>query len=152
MENHEKRLVIIDSADGTVIGHTEPTYDELSYPIYLSDTKIAFVNTKNTQNAIFIYDLSTQQTTTLLAYTYDHIAHLKLSENYIYYAQSVNEVSQIVRVSIDDGNEQLMTESIIGAFQPAVSQDGSQLLYSEFSSQGYNLMYEDIKEAREIIE
>ncbi len=149
MENHEKRLVIIDSADGTVIGHTEPTYDELSYPIYLSDTKIAFVNTKNTQNAIFIYDLSTQQTTTLLAYTYDHIAHLKLSENYIYYAQSVNEVSQIVRVSIDDGNEQLMTESIIGAFQPAVSQDGSQLLYSEFSSQGYNLMYEDIKEARE---
>ena len=51
-------------------------------------------------------------------------------------------------MSIDDGTEQLLTESIIGAFQPAVSHDGSQLLYSEFSSQGYNLMYEDISEAR----
>ncbi len=145
-----KRIVTIDSRTGNMLYTGPASYAELSYPVYVSDATITYVHTADGENAIHIINTQDGTQSVILSPTIDHISHLSYHDGHLYFAHSVNEVSQIARINIDGSQYEVLTQSVLGAFQPEVTQDGERLLYSEFSTMGYDLSMERISPIRSV--
>jgi len=64
--------------------------------------------------------------------------HVSPDGEWLYYAADVGHKFDIFRYNINDASEQRLTDVIGGAFMPSVSANG-ELLYSEFTSNGYKI-------------
>lgn len=65
---------------------------------------------------------------------------------WLYYSADTEGVYNIYRLSLNDGRTQQLTDLVGGAFMPSPHPEQDQLLYSEFTSEGYKIALLDLSE------
>ena len=137
-------LVVLDGQSGKMIKELYPsTGCELSYPRWINDHQVAFIENRNQQNQILSMDVNTQDIDTVYGKSSRHMSHLYSDKGWLYVSMVSEYSNDIYRVDLESGGIQKVSSSPIGAFQPAV--EGNRLYYSEFSHQGYNIRSATIK-------
>ncbi len=138
-ENMQNKLVIIDGNNGKVIKELpNPKNDFLSFPKWTNnDTEIVFVAKRNSELSIVKYNIVTHKTQNLTNWSAHTIGNINVVNNTVYFTATYSGIDNIYAVNTN-GNKKLkkITSVQIGAYTPAVSQNGKELVMAEPTDMG----------------
>jgi len=138
-ENNKCFLVILNSEDGSVYKRiTSPENYVLSYPSWNENSdKIIAVAIDNKGKAIVEYNLDYNTFNFLLPFSYEEISGPSYFQNYIIYNGISDETDEILAFDTISKKHYQITTSLYGATDAFISDSQSELLYSEYTSDGY---------------
>lgn len=140
----QQSLVIIDTQTGTLMNtiyHSPGS--ELSFPRYLDEQRIVFIETKNQSNQVKLFNLQNRDINDISAPTNHHLGHLNVCEGRIVLTMADDYTHQIYELDPENGGLTPLTNSILGAYQPFIH--GNKIYFSEFSAKGYNIKVREIE-------
>ncbi len=141
-EQLQYQLVILDAQNGEVL-QSLPNQGNwfLSFPRWTEDDQaIVMVAQKGEVNQLQRQLINTGNIEVLVAPTNQQITHPYSSGEDIYFSATFTGINNIFRVNQKTKQLFQVTDDLLGAFQPSVSTDGQQLLYSRFSAKGYQVI------------
>ena len=84
----------------------------------------------------------------LLAWDYADIAQLVFSDPYIFFTSSWSGVQNIYALHTGDNNIYQVSNARFGAQDPQLSADGSTMIYSDYTAEGYRIVKEKLNPTR----
>lgn len=141
-ENLQNNLTILDSKTGTVIQTiANPFNDFISFPKWNSeDNRIIYLAKRNSKIAFFQYHLKTQTQKQITSWTAHTIGPYQLKNDCLYYSASFNGIDNIYKTEISTPqNTYQLTSVETNAFSPSISLKNEELIFSKFTSKGYEL-------------
>jgi hypothetical protein len=138
----QHKLVILDSKSGEVIASIEnPKNDFISYPKWNNnDNEIIYLAKRNSKIAFFKYSLASKLTLRITEWTSHTIGHFQLKGNAAYYTASFDGIDNIFKTNLKKPNKTVQISSVkTGAFTPTISNNGKNIIFSEFTPKGYVL-------------
>lgn len=155
----ENSILILNATTGaTTRILPNPDNHFLAFPKWAeNDTDIVYLAKHQGQLAIFKYNLIENSTLQLTDWTHHTIADLFVKNRKVYFTSSISGIDNIYDVSLNgDRKIRQLTSVSIGAFFPSLAADNETLLFSEFTSMGYELstlpLYSTAKRPVNIIE
>jgi hypothetical protein len=135
-------LIIMNSSNGHILENiTSPNNYYLQYPEWIKGTdKIAVIATGEKGKIILLYDLFTHTWTELLKTGFVNVDQLKSSGDYLFFNGGFNGIDEIYSFNLSDKKLRKHTNSELGSFYPDVSADNSQLTFSSYSINGYDII------------
>ncbi|OIP01391.1 MAG: hypothetical protein AUJ97_07095, partial [Bacteroidetes bacterium CG2_30_32_10] len=136
-------LLILDAITGQISKRIPNPENELfQTPTWSNDGKnIVFIKLHPTKGkALCLLNIETGITENLIDYSNENIAYPVCDGNYIYYDSPISGIDNIYAISINTKEIFQVTSRKLGSYYPAISNDGSKLLFSEATDQGYMLM------------
>ena len=138
----KNRLVILNGRTGQLLKMLpNPENHFISFPKWAeNDTDIVYIAKKNSQLAIFKYNLINNKIDQLTDWTHHTIADISIRNKTIYFTASFSGIDNIYSIDLS-GNRQIsqLTSVKIGSFFPALALDNQTLVFSEFTDMGYEL-------------
>lgn len=137
----ESRLLILDATDGSILQSIpNPKGYFFSYPQWMpGKSELIAIARKDHLIGLVSIDPVTGNTKALTPFLPYQLLHPVMSGDYILFSAAYTGIQNIFAVKPEGGTIYQVTQSTIGAFQPACSPDGKTLAYSEFSADGYRL-------------
>jgi hypothetical protein len=110
-------------------------------PKWIDDTTLVAVLQKNNRNALATFHLNSEKWTFLTAWLSEQISYPTSAGSYVYFSATFSSNNEIYRIKFADSDAQIeqITSTQSGATMPALSPNGQYLIYSEYSSMGYDL-------------
>ncbi len=101
------------------------------------DRSVAYIIKKNNYIWIESMELATSKTTQLTPKSGHIIDAISVHEDYIFCSASYTGIDNIFRIPLD-GSKQIeqITSVPVGAYEPSVSQDGKNLIFTEYTTKG----------------
>jgi hypothetical protein len=93
--------------------------------------------------ALFTLDPNSQNWARVSEYSFVEIRHPVQSGNFIWYTAKGATSDEIFRFDIETGEATPMASSRFGAMYPAITPDNKKLIYSHYTSNGYQLVQQD---------
>ncbi len=136
----KQNLRLISTSSGTLLKDVPNTDNYiLSFPQWVDEETIVYIATKDEKSHIRKYDLSNNTSIAISDESSAQISHLFAQEGKVFFSGAYTGINNIFSVEINSGEIYQWTDVSLGAFQPAISPDGENLLYSEFDAKGYNI-------------
>ena len=146
----EPDIVLLNSKTGMVERALQnPEKDVISYPNWTPDDKfIVYLAKRNHKLAILKYELETGDIIPLTNWTHHTIGSISVGEKSVVFTASYTGIDNIFSVDLD-GTKTItqLTSAKIGAYQPDLSEDGSTIIFSEFTEKGYVLSSLELSES-----
>lgn len=141
-EDGRCRLVVLAPADGSVLQEIpNPEGFFYQFPRWTPDGKsVVVIGQANETQALYLLDPQSGRTTALSPALPDQISHPDVTADQVYFSAAYSGINQIYVVSLNGGSIRQVSNDQLGAFQPAVSPDGSQLAYSGFRRNGFDIL------------
>lgn len=141
-ENMEYSLVILNGETGSVIKKLpNPEGYFYTYPQWMEDDEhIVTVAQKAEGNGLLLIHTETGKMEWLLQPSNQQISHPYPKGEYVYFSSTYTGINNIFALKVADKSLYQVSTSTLGAFQPAISPDGTKLAFSEFDPNGYNLI------------
>ena len=141
-DNQNRHYVtILDALTGKCIRQiTAAENRAVQFPEWISYGKIAVVTVSEKGKQLEMVNLENERWTVILPFTRYDISEIFNYKNYILFRSSFNEIENIYAIS--KTNRTLLyqvTFSQYGAYHPAVSIDSMNLLFSNYSSDGFDV-------------
>ncbi len=140
--DYTNRLVILNAYTGEVmqtIANQEGAF--YSMPRWNNTgTGIVVLNQKNQQKAILAIQLSTLQQQVVLPYSYEHIGHPVWYNSFVFYNSGYSGIDNIYAINLRTAQRFRVTSSRYGAANPVVSMEGNQLIYNDYTVEGYRVV------------
>ena len=136
-------LLILDAETGKEIKRFPNPYNELiQTPVWSTDGKyIVFVKLHSAKGkALCLLNTETGTTENIIDYINENISFPVSDGKYIYYDSPVSGIDNIYAVSIQTKEIYQVTSRKLGAYYPSLSPDGSKLLFSDATDEGYMVM------------
>jgi len=146
--DQQNSLVILNGKTGELLKILpNPDNHFISFPKWAeNDTDIMYVGKKNSQLAIFKFNLISLKTEQLTDWTHHTIADLYIKNKTIYFTASFSGIDNIYSIALDQSPTiKQLTSVKIGGFFPALATDNKTLVLSEFTDMGYELTSLDLK-------
>jgi hypothetical protein len=141
--NHS--LVILDSDNGKVNKRIpSPGNMYLQLPVWTDDGMIAVKTINRKGNSIYIVDPRENEWKSILTSGYIDISQPVSQGNNILFRGSYSGVDNIYAVGIDTKDIFQVTSSKFGAFDPSVRPGSNELVYTDYSASGYNIVASEI--------
>jgi hypothetical protein len=142
-------LIIIDAFTGNAIRKINfESTDVIAYPSWNNDgDKIIAVITTNSGKSLIEYNLITDETRILIPFTFNDIKYPKYFKNYIIFSSSEKNTNEIFAFDTVNNKYFLITSSVFGSFQPQIDDHSSIMYYTIYTSNGYKIVYNTIKES-----
>jgi hypothetical protein len=142
-------LAILDADTGEEVRQLpNPEKYFFAFPQWAeSDKSIISVVRNLEQSALAKIDAETGAIELLTEWSYEQITNPFPTPTHIFFAGSHTGINNIYALDLATKKVFQVTSTKLGAYQPSVSADGKQLIYSEFTSLGYDLMLMDLKES-----
>jgi len=138
-------LHILDASSGNVLHKFEIDREvSISFPQWLDDNSIVFIGKKNQLFSIYKLNLRSGNIESITGGTNDQMAHLHVDGQRLFHSRTFNNSSNIFVHDLSTGEDFQVTHTILGAYQPSVSPNSKQLVYSAFSNTGYELKKIDL--------
>jgi len=137
----EYSLVILNATDGSVMKELpNPDNHFYSFPRFTEDDKhIVVVAQKNQQHALMQIDVDSGEAQYLTEPNFEQLSNPFPKNGKVYFSSTYTGINNIFAIDKQSGNITQLTNSRFGAFQPAVSPDGKNLIYSDYTAMGYEL-------------
>jgi hypothetical protein len=131
-------LTIINAHSGTVIKRIPSEADnQLQYPAWTDKNDIIAVSVDGEGKKIKRYDLAGQVWSTVYSSKNIDISQPVVWKNYILFRGGFNGIDNIYAVNVSSGNIFQVTSSRYGAYDPSVINKSDELLYADYTSNGY---------------
>ncbi|MEO1515562.1 MAG: hypothetical protein AAFV95_11130 [Bacteroidota bacterium] len=137
----QSQLVILDATTGYVVRRLEnPNSYFYSFPAWSTDGEyILAVAKKAEMHRLQRIHIRDGQALDLSPAGPFQLSHPYAQGGRVYFSSAYTGTNNIFAVGIDGGDIQQVTDVAFGAFQPSASSDGSSLIYSAFTADGYRL-------------
>ncbi|RNC83632.1 MAG: hypothetical protein ED557_07550 [Balneola sp.] len=153
-EELESNIVILNINDGSIEQVLpNPEDHTISYPSWSFDNgAIIYLGKKNSQLAIFKFNLSNDQISQLSPWTTHTIGKIAVGKDRVVYSASYTGIDNIFSIDLD-GSQTItqLTSSRIGAYQPDISPEGTRIVFSEFTEMGSVLSSLEIEKSMQKI-
>jgi len=136
-------LLIIDAESGKEIKRfSNPENELFQTPVWSSDGKfIVFIKLHpNKGKALCLLNSLTETTEIIIDYSNENIAFPICDSKYIYYDSPISGIDNIYAISIATKEIFQITSRKFGAYYPSISDDGTKLLFSDATDEGYMVM------------
>ncbi|NBB28858.1 hypothetical protein [Cellulophaga sp. BC115SP] len=148
-------LVVLDAQSGQVLQKiSNPTNAFLLHPRWTKQNEIVFVKLKDGKKTITKTDLSGKETA-LFASSQENLAHPVLIGDSLFFNSGVTGIDNVYLFCLDKQARYQVTNRKLGGFNPAISQDGKELIFNDFTKNGHRLAYmplhdSDLKEVNPV--
>jgi hypothetical protein len=134
-------LLILDT-HGNVIKKLAGTAKAFySMPRWSADgSKIVALKTVNGKRTVAAFDVPTGREEQLIAPTHENIGHPVLYGQYLFFNSPVSGTDNIYVLDTRTGQRRQVTESRYGAYNPAISADGTTIYYNEQTRDGFDVV------------
>ena len=139
---NEYSLVILNSESGKVIEKIpSPGNEFLQYPVWGNSGDMIFVTSMGLEGkSIKSYDLTSGKWDVIFDPVFDDIAELSAGENYLLFRATFSGIDNIYVLDLSNNKCFRITSSKLGAYYPQFSANADRILYSNYSSQGFNIV------------
>lgn len=122
----------------------------LSSPVYTEDgNALVFILKKNSRLALFEYDFETKQINQLTPYTTHTITRPVAKASKVYFSASFDGQDDIFSVHRKTKQLNRVLISRLGAYAPVILADSTVMVYSNFTSSGFNLQQATLSDSIE---
>ncbi len=138
-ENAEYKLVVLHGQDGTLLEELpNPNNLTLIHPTWKGDSIICVVQ-HDEQHYLVRYnnDGSLVPLTPPLA---RQISHPCTWNDWLIFSAAYQEINQIYATYLPTGKIYQLSNSALGAYMPSVSKDGTQVVFAEYTMNGYRVV------------
>lgn len=134
-------LAILNSDNGTVENRI-PSFQNafLQLPEWVENNKVVVTSVDKKGNKIQVYDLRKKEWEDLLLPTYTNISQPVGWGNYILFRGAFNGIDNIYAVNRKSNEIFQITSSKYGAFDPIIKPGSNELTYTDYASNGYNVV------------
>lgn len=141
LENMTHNLVILEASTGKLLQTlANPHHWNWAFPTWTADGQnIVVVAAKQEVNALMLINPADSEQKLLTKPNTVQITHPRCFGNYVYFSATFTGINNIFAVALDAPAIYQVTDVTLGAFQPNVSADGQSLVFSQFSSKGYDI-------------
>lgn len=148
-EQMQYSLVILNAETGELLRKL-PNPDNYFYafPCWTEDGQhIIVAAQKGETSALQMIHWETGAVEWLTEPAHQQASHPFQKGEYLYFSGAFTGINNIFALRLEDKAIFQLTDSPLGAFQPALSPDGRKLAYSEFHPRGYNVVEVDLDQA-----
>lgn len=143
-QNQEYELNVISLINGRILLAPEELRFKLgetvSTPVYSENgNSIIYILNKDSKLALFEYNFDTKQTTQLLPYTSHAITNPLVKGSRVYFSASFDGQDDIYFVDRLSKHVNRVVSSRVGAYAPTLSPSSSQMVFSNYTSNGFKL-------------
>lgn len=134
-------LVVLNAKSGELM-NVLPNPDQcfFSFPRWKDDgSGIVVTVTNKNGNAIRLYDALDSSFEDLIPFNDNLITRTFANGNYVYFSGAHTGVDNIFALNLKDKSLYQVTSTKFGAYDPSTSTDGTHLLFSEFTADGFEL-------------
>ncbi|MFY0686861.1 MAG: hypothetical protein JXQ90_06835 [Cyclobacteriaceae bacterium] len=138
--DYSQQLHVLDANTGVLISEI-PNSDnyQYSFPGWADTNNVAVIVRKDSKNAIALINVKSGLPSIITPFWHEQIGYLSNSDDHIYFAGIFDGTDNIYALEKSTRNIYKITSSHFGATMPIVSPNGKQLVYSDFTSNGYDL-------------
>lgn len=135
-------LVVLDEKKGKILYRIpSPGNKYLQFPVWSVDQQGIYMTALGTKGKkIMYYDLAGSAWKTLFDAGTRDIAELYAGEDYLLFRGTFSGIDNIYALDLKTNECQRVTSSRFGAFMPGLSTNGDRLVYSDYTSQGFNVV------------
>lgn len=134
-------LTLVDASSGkATLRIPSPGNRALQFPTWNDATGIVVISVGDNGKRIERADVKSGEWKTLLPATLYDISEPRTAGHYIFFRSSYTPVENIFALDTRTGELSQVTFSRLGAFHPSISRDSTRLLFSDYSSGGYNVV------------
>ena len=133
-------IKIINIKDGEVLS-SFPTPENVSIQdlVFINQHEIAAIGVSDKGSSIIKLDTKKNEWTALLDPTFASLNSLFIENEQLFFESGVNGTNNIYFLHLPTLKTFQATNARFGAFYPAISDDNSHLLFSDYQANGYNL-------------
>ena len=117
-----------------------PYGGQFSFPVWIDSRHIAVVVTDQRGKSIQVLDLQLNEWKTICGPGFENINNLEARGNYVYFSYGFEGRQNIYAVNLTSNKLFQVTNEAIGANYASASQFGDELLYGEYTSEGYKVV------------
>jgi hypothetical protein len=139
---NEYALVILNSQSGQIITRIpSPGNEFLQYPVWSSDgSKIFATSLGSKGKCIKSFDPATGVWDIIFQAGFDDITELSAGEKYLLFRGTFSGIDDIYSLDLTTGECFRVTSSKFGAYFPQFSANYDKIIYSNYTSQGFNIV------------
>ena len=139
---NEYAIVILDSESGEIIEKIPaPGNEFLQYPVWGASGNMIFVTSMGTEGkSIKSYDFASGNWKVVFSPVFDDIAELSASEKYLLFRGTFSGIDNIYALDLVNGKCFRVTSSKFGAYFAQASANTDKILYSNYTSQGFDIV------------
>jgi hypothetical protein len=145
---NEYSLVILDQENGKIFKKIpSPGNEFLQYPTWNKSCDRIFITSMGTEGkSIKSYDLITGEWKTIFNPVFDDIAELTAGDKYLLFRGSFSGIDNIYALELSTMKCYQVTSSKLGAYWPCFSANGDKILYSNYTSRGFDIAETEFNE------
>ncbi len=140
---HELAIVTLSEPSSPILIENPESY-AISHPKWIDENNVLAVFSNSERSHLASIDIQTGKRIELTPSLPFQLSHPVYREGMIYFSAAYERVNNIYAIDIDGNNLQKITHSRIGAFQPNVSANGKNIVFTEFSADGYKVKTLDL--------
>ncbi|MEM9329503.1 MAG: hypothetical protein AAGA85_27835, partial [Bacteroidota bacterium] len=135
-------LQIIDATSGNRLKAIEKEANYFfGFPRWVDNERVIVVVQYNSQQGLAIIDTRDSSFDWLIPLQSEHqLSYPRVRDGFAYFNSTRTGIDNIHAIDINTKEEFQVTSTLLGALQPVISPDGTTLVYSEFTVEGWNLM------------
>lgn len=139
---YQTSLVVLDAVNGNVIRKfPNPENYFYSMPRWSKDGKnIAVIKTVPEGKTITLIDVETGSSRDLLPVSQENVGYPVLHDDFLFFNSPATGIDNIFAVDLTTGERFQVTTSRLGAYNPAVSEDGTTIFYNDQSRDGLDVV------------
>jgi len=141
-EENKYNLVILDASTGEVLKKIDnPENYFLLTPNWSGDEKKIVVVLMNEKGkSIALIDVDNAKTEFLMPFTFTEIVTPAMFQNYVLFVGAYSGIDNIYALDVETKEIFQVTSSRFGIASPAVSPDGKHIIYSDYTSKGFDIV------------
>ena len=139
---YKTHVVVLDAAEGSVLKKFEnPANDFYSMPRWSEDGQhILVMRTEGHGKTIALIDFETGASRDLLPVSHENVGYPVLYGQYVLFNSPASGIDNIYALDLEANIRYQVTSSRLGAYNPAVSEDGDILYYNEQTRDGMDVV------------
>lgn len=143
-------LVILDASNGAVLDSIpSPGNLFLQYPVWSADGREIYSTALTGQGKCLMkYDCKRHDWQKLFTSGFEDMTELCCSQNYLLFRGTFSGIDNIYAFEFATAKVFRVTSSSLGAYYPDISPNEGRLLYSDYTSQGFNVVETEFNPAK----
>ena len=149
-EVNKSSLVVLDVVNGKEL----LTLQESSNNVFLNPSwskdasKIVYAELSQNGKCINIFHMDTKVVNTILPSTFSELSNPVFASDYVLFNGSYSGIGNIFAINLADNSVYQVTSSDFGAYNASLSPDGKKIVYSDYSSDGFNLVQAEFEPSK----